>query len=69
MIRGYAIASFVYVQRIFSIIFYHLGIVGSGPDIFILSGILGVGLNWAIANWWINRTRVVNRKATAKYMI
>lgn len=57
MIRGYAIASFIYVMRIFSNIFYHFGVTASGPEIFLASSILAFGFNYIIAEWWISRTR------------
>ena len=57
MIRGYAIASFIYVMRIFSNIFYHMGVAATGPEIFLTSSILAFGLNYIIAEWWLSRTR------------
>ena len=57
MIRGYAIASFIYVMRIFSNVFYHLGATASGPEIFLASSNIAFVINYIIAEWWITRTR------------
>lgn len=57
MIRGYAVASFIYVMRIFSSVFYHVGVHATGPEIFIASSTLAFGLNCFVAEWWINRTK------------
>jgi hypothetical protein len=57
MIRGFAVASFIYVMRIFSNIFYYSHVNASGAEIFITSSTLAFGVNCFIAEWWINRTR------------
>jgi len=60
MIRGYAIASFIYVMRIFSNIFNHFGVHASGAEIFLAASNLALLFNFIVAEWWINRTRIVH---------
>ena len=63
MIRGYAVASFIYIMRIFSNLFYYFGANATGPEIFIASSTLAFGLNCFAAEWWINRIKFIAYKS------